>query len=118
NVEISVKLSYEEPQEFPDEAIKTITLGSDKDLDTSSIALTIGYTPDEVAGISEDSLVVYRNNGQGWEKLSDSGVNTSARYVWAILSEFGEYAIGGSSASEEITITLVEGWNLFSIPFD
>ncbi|MBU4437853.1 MAG: hypothetical protein KKH78_06255, partial [Candidatus Altiarchaeota archaeon] len=118
NAEISVKLSYEEPQEFPNEAIKTITLSSDKTLDTSSIALTIGYTPDEVAGISEDSLAVYRNNGQGWEKLSDSGVNTSARYVWAILPEFGEYAIGGSSASEEITINLVEGWNLFSIPFE
>jgi len=118
NAEIGVGLSYEEPAEFPDEAIKTITLSSDKTLDTSSIALTVGYTSDEVAGINENSLAVYRNNGQEWELLSDSGVNTSARYVWAILPEFGEYAIGGSSEFEEITITLVEGWNLFSIPFD
>jgi len=118
NAEISVQLSYTEPEEFPDKAIKTITLSSDKTLDTSSIALSIGYTPNEIAGINENSLAVYRNNGQEWERLSDSGVNVSANYVWAILPEFGEYAIGGESASEEITINLVEGWNLFSIPFE
>jgi len=58
------------------------------------IEFRVYYTDAEViaAGIRETTLRMYRWDGSVWSKVADSGVNTSEKYVWAMLTGFSPYA--------------------------
>ena len=74
--------------------------------------IKIHYTDEELSALSleENSLSMYRYNtsSQTWTKLTTSlnfvygtGVNTSSNYVWANVSSFSLYAIGGLKANSK-----------------
>jgi len=78
-----------------------------------SVLLKMYYTDAEVAaaGLNETSLAMYwyDASSQEWMKLNTSmpwvyatGVNTTGNYVWANVSHFSEYTVGGNA----ITCTL------------
>jgi hypothetical protein len=75
-----------------------------------SIMLKVYYTDAELnaSGLNESSLAMYWYNTttQKWVKLSTNmswvygtGVNTVQNYVWANVSHFSNYAVGGESLS-------------------
>ena len=79
----------------------------------TSIMLKVYYTDAELnaSGLNESSLAMYWYNTttQKWVKLSTNlswvygtGVNTVQNYVWANVSHFSNYAVGG----ESLTCTL------------
>jgi hypothetical protein len=74
----------------------------------TSIMLKVYYTDDELnaSGLNESSLAMYWYNTttQNWDKLSTNmswvygtGVNTVQNYVWANVSHFSYYSVGGES---------------------
>ena len=75
-----------------------------------SIMLKVYYTDEELnaSGLNESSLAIYWYNTTSleWVKLSTSipwvygtGVNIVQNYVWANVSHFSNYAVGGESLS-------------------
>jgi len=87
----------------------------------SSVLITIQYTDNEVeaAGLEEESLSLYHYNPSGeWEKLTSNmdwvhstGVDTVKNYVWANVTHFSDYAVGGEQDQEppEILDTKPDG---------
>jgi len=87
----------------------------------SSVLIKIQYTDNEVeaAGLEEESLSLYHYNPSGeWEKLTGSmdwvhstGVDTVRNYVWANVTHFSDYAVGGEQDQEppEILDTKPDG---------
>ena len=77
-----------------------ISLGSYLNSSFGWALLNISYNETEVAnaGLSENSLRVYRYNTSSgsWSVVASSGVNTVNNYVWANLTSFSYYGIGGS----------------------
>ena len=80
----------------------------------TSIMLKVHYTDAELnaSGLNESSLAMYWYNmtTQKWVKLSTNmswvfgtGVNTVQNYVWANVSHFSNYAVGGESLSCSLT---------------
>lgn len=78
-----------------------------KDL-ISSVMLKVYYTDEELLdnNINESTLSIYWYNESGsyWVKLTTdldwvqgTGVNTEQNYVWANVSHFSEYAVGGEN---------------------
>jgi len=53
--------------------------------DVDQVEIKLYYTHPEIAGFDEESLRLYWLNGSSWEQCSDSGVDTSANYMWAKL---------------------------------
>ena len=76
----------------------------------TSVMLKVHYTDEELntSGLDESSLAMYWYNTtiHNWVKLSTdmswvygTGVNTAQNYVWANVSHFSYYAVGGESLS-------------------
>jgi hypothetical protein len=72
--------------------------------------IKIYYTDEELSALSleENSLLMYKYNAntQTWTKLATSlsyvygtGVNTSGKYVWANVTSFSLYGVGGLKAN-------------------
>ena len=64
----------------------------------------------EASGLDESSLVFryYNETSEAWEPVTPSGVNPAtignySGYVWANVSHFSDYAVGGELEVEEIT---------------
>jgi len=61
--------------------------------------IKVYYTDEEVeaAGIDESSLRLYywNESSSTWEEMPDSGVNTTANYVWANTTHFSIYGVYG-----------------------
>ncbi len=75
----------------------------------------IAYTDSDIAGIVESSLRMYYFQGSTWHVCSDTGVNTSGKYVWANLTEAeaagSPIIIGGNQVGAPTTI----GGTVFSV---
>jgi hypothetical protein len=80
----------------------------------TSIMLKVYYTDAELnaSGLNESSLAMYWYNTttQNWDKLSTNmpwvygtGVNMAQNYVWANVSHFSNYAVGGVSLTCALT---------------
>jgi hypothetical protein len=94
---------------------KYVNITANNTLNSSVLAwnlIKIYYTNTELdaAGIVEDSLSMYRYNttSSQWVKLNTSlhqvfetGVNTTAKYVWVNLTFFSFYAITGLKANSQ-----------------
>jgi hypothetical protein len=70
----------------------------------TSVVLRIDYTDEEVlaAGLNESSMGIYWYSGTEWVKLSTAlswvkaaGVDTVQNYVWANVTHFSDYTVGG-----------------------
>jgi hypothetical protein len=80
----------------------------------SFIILKMFYTDAEVAsaGLNESSLGIYWYSGTEWVKLGTNlswvygtGVNMTGEYVWANVSQFGIYTVGGDRIITTTTTT-------------
>ncbi|RLI78964.1 hypothetical protein DRP04_09625, partial [Archaeoglobales archaeon] len=79
----------------------------------SWVVIKVYYTPDEIRGLDENRLSLYYWNAtqQKWIKVEkgkwldkdhyvyDTGVDTANDYVWAKLSNFSVFALGGVAAA-------------------
>ncbi|MBI3036414.1 DUF853 family protein, partial [Candidatus Woesearchaeota archaeon] len=77
----------------------------------SSALLRVDYNETEISdsNISEDTLAMYRYNASknAWEKLNsttmgwvlNTSVNTTLNYVWANVTNFSDYGVGGLLAN-------------------
>jgi len=87
-----------------------------------SVVIRIRYTDEEVqtAGLEEESLSLYRYKPETdeWERLTSeldwvygTGVDTLQNYIWANVSHFSDYAVGGELDQEppEILDTKPDG---------
>lgn len=105
-----------EPADFIDNLTTVTPLGKYLKIEAEAsitnltyVVIKINYTYEEVAaaGIEESSLGLYWwNENSTWEKLTpdmnwvyDTGVNTTENYVWANVSHFSYYGIGGTPIS-------------------
>ena len=80
----------------------------------TSVMLKVYYTDAELnaSGLNESTLAMYWYNTTTaqWVKLTSNmswvygtGVNTTANYVWANVSHFSYYSVGGESLSCSLT---------------
>ncbi|MBI2543570.1 MAG: hypothetical protein HYW24_05300 [Candidatus Aenigmarchaeota archaeon] len=71
--------------------------------------LNVSYTDSEIsaAGLSESNLRIwfYNTTSTTWQQESDSGVDTSANYVWANVSHFSLFGIYATVPSQPSTTT-------------
>lgn len=68
--------------------------------------LTIYYSDSDLpSNIDESTLRIYYFNetSQRWQQEADSGVNWSANYVWANITHFSIFSLGGSAESTPVT---------------
>ncbi|MEA3255354.1 MAG: fibronectin type III domain-containing protein [Candidatus Altiarchaeota archaeon] len=79
------------------------------------VVIMLCYTDEGVEGLNEDSLNVYHYNPDlgGWELLRDrmdwvydTGVDSVGNYVWANVSHFSDYTLGGDVIVHESSTTL------------
>ena len=61
------------------------------------IDLTFNYIDDDISGINESTLIVYRWNGSEWVVLSDSVVDTSLNKITATSQQFSYFSLLGDS---------------------
>lgn len=95
------------------------------------ILLKIFFTDEEVNtnNLDKSALGIYRYNTteSDWQRLNqsvpwmstwvfDTGVNETANFVWANVSHFSTYTVGGETASTTQQILMTAGWNLISLP--
>ncbi|MBU4266647.1 MAG: hypothetical protein L6243_05295, partial [Candidatus Altiarchaeales archaeon] len=80
----------------------------------SSVMIKIHYTDEEVmeAGLDESSLAIYRYDEDldEWMELNEemdwvfsAGVNTVENYIWANVSHFSDYTVGGETITTTTT---------------
>ena len=74
------------------------------------------YTDAEVAGMNESSLGLYYYKDDAWHRCNDTGVNVTANYVWANVTE-GEcpgspFWAGGATDTTPLTFTPPDPTNL------
>ncbi len=60
------------------------------------ITVTLSYTADDIVGVIESSLRIFRWNGSSWNALSNCSVDTSLRMVTCETGEFSTFALFGS----------------------
>ncbi|MFH0859813.1 MAG: hypothetical protein V1921_01295 [Candidatus Altiarchaeota archaeon] len=96
----------------------------------NSTVIQMYYTAEELnaSNLNESTLAMYWFNTSlsDWQRLNASSmawvyatdVNASGDFVWANVSHFSTYTIGGESLSSTVGVALTLGWNLISIPLD
>ena len=76
-----------------------ISLGSGLSSNLVWAMVNISYNESEVtaAGLDESSLGLYRFNttSSSWQSATPGGVNIVSNYVWANLTSFSSYSLGG-----------------------
>jgi hypothetical protein len=65
---------------------KYVDVNLDSVADVTQVEIRLYYTDAEVAGLDESSLKMYYWTGATWAVCSNTGVNTVANYIWAIIS--------------------------------
>ncbi|MFZ2456543.1 MAG: fibronectin type III domain-containing protein [Candidatus Altiarchaeia archaeon] len=78
----------------------------------TSVIIRIDYTDEEVeaAGINESTMGIYWYSGSEWVKLTTAlswvnavGIDTVQNYVWANVTHFSDYSVGGNlTACEDL----------------
>lgn len=96
----------------------------------NSSLITLHYTGEDLNSnrVGESTLVFYWLNEtvEEWQRLNassmgwvhDTGVDTTNNYVWANVTHFSTYTIGGESLTSTHNISLQQGWNLISLPLN
>ena len=65
---------------------KYVDVNLDSVAGVTQVEIHLYYTDAEVAGLDESSLKMYYWDGATWAVCSNTGVNTAANYIWAIIS--------------------------------
>lgn len=63
------------------------------------LTVTLSYTPEDIVGIVETSLVIYRYDGTAWHPLSNCAVNVGAKTVTCQTQGFSDFALFGTAHS-------------------
>lgn len=86
------------------------------------------YSDEEVSAskLNESTLGLYWFDDSlfGWQRLDAgsmdwvyaTGLDMTENFVWANVTHFGVFAVGGESLSSSVVIPLSSGWNLLSCP--
>ncbi|MBI2145704.1 PGF-pre-PGF domain-containing protein [Candidatus Woesearchaeota archaeon] len=81
----------------------TVNVSEELGNNLSYAILKINYTEEELnmSGAVEDSLRIYRFNGTNWTAFDppNGGVNKTEKYVWANLTTFSDFAVGGKKSN-------------------
>lgn len=81
----------------------TVNVSEELGNNLSYVILKINYTEEELnmSGAVEDSLRIYKFNGTNWTAFDPpgGGVNKTEKYVWANLTSFSDFAVGGKKSS-------------------
>ncbi|MFH0846161.1 MAG: Ig-like domain-containing protein [Patescibacteria group bacterium] len=75
----------------------------------SNITVTMSYTTENISGIDESTLWIYRYDGSSWHPLSGCSVDTSAKTVTCTTGNFSDFSIFGQT--ETISETPSAGGN-------
>ncbi|TSD06308.1 MAG: cell wall surface anchor family protein [Parcubacteria group bacterium Greene0714_7] len=77
---------------------------------SSSLTVTLSYTADDVTGLDESTLQIYRYDSSSWSALSSCSVDTSGKTVTCTTTGFSDFAIfGDESSSSSSSSTTVGG---------
>ncbi len=60
------------------------------------ITVTLTYDADDVVGLSEGSLWIYRWDGSSWQELTSCLVDTTAKTVTCLTSDFSTFGLFGT----------------------
>lgn len=108
-----------------------VNVSSELESNLSSVVIRISYTDSEVSAqnLTESALSMYWLNETitEWQRLNSStpwmmpwvygsGVDTTNNFVWANVTHFSYYTIGGETLAASSDIILESGWNLISLP--
>ncbi|HVU80020.1 MAG TPA: Ig-like domain-containing protein [Candidatus Paceibacterota bacterium] len=67
----------------------------------SALTVTLSYTADDIAGIEETSLKIYRYDGSTWHALSNCSVDTGAKTVTCDTTAFSDFALFGTASASQ-----------------
>lgn len=77
----------------------SINVSTELENNLSHAIIKINYTDEELnnSGLVEESLRIYYYNGTDWTAYDppDGGVNTAENYVWANVTHFSDFGVGG-----------------------
>jgi len=80
-------------------SFKKVSDGSPVTSFDKDISLTLNYTDDDISGMDEDTLTIYRWNGSEWIALSDSVVDADLNEITATSRQFSYFGILGDPFS-------------------
>lgn len=63
------------------------------------LTVTFSYGADDVSGVDESTLKIYRYDSGSWNELSNCSVNTGARTVSCTTSNFSDFALFGDASA-------------------
>lgn len=63
----------------------------------SPVTITYAYTDNDISGIDESTLKVYRYSNSAWSELSSCSVNTSANTITCSTSGFSVFGVFGTA---------------------
>ena len=69
----------------------------------SAVEVSMSYTEDDIAGLSEPSLKIYRNHDEEWSSLEDCTVDADANTVTCTTSNFSVLGLFGEVIAYEFT---------------
>ena len=72
-----------------------------------SITVTMQYTEDQISGLDESTLRIYRWDGSSWNVLSSCSVDTALNTVTCTTTQFSSFGLFGSSATSSASSTSV-----------
>ncbi|HEY1037026.1 MAG TPA: fibronectin type III domain-containing protein [Candidatus Paceibacterota bacterium] len=78
------------------------------------ISITISYSPADMQGIDESTLVIYRWGGSSWNALSNCSVDATAKTVTCFTDHFSTFTLFGTpvssgSSSTGVTTSAAQG---------
>lgn len=69
----------------------------------NAITVTADYSDDDIEGLDESTLAIYRWNGSSWIKLSNCSVNTESDVITCETSHFSTFTILGEETGSGTT---------------
>lgn len=68
---------------------------------SSALTVSMTYTDDDIEGIDESTLKIYRYDSSEWNALSSCSTDTGAKTVTCSTTEFSDFAIFGDESSSD-----------------
>lgn len=71
----------------------------------SPVTIRKTYLDNDISGLNEESLVIYRWNGSAWSALNSCNLNTSSNYIECQTSQFSVFGLFGLNQTPTPTPT-------------
>ena len=112
------KENYSTPSLFKLDGVKYVVIDASTGLkdNLNWTIIRIYYTGEEIGTLLEETLKMYWWNGSAWIEI-ESGVNVNENYVWANVTHFSDYTLGGEIKPDfavdsiDIPVPVISGRN-------